>query len=194
VTVHQIRASRARIGPPHSLGGSLSGPLLAADELTILTSWAEALAEALAVAPKRIESLAADAQAGAPWRGELRICEPSASLREAISGIFRAVRTAAPAAGDSPLDAALLAVHGSQPGQSPLDRLARAALRSTLQQRQARQADEASGPRICSLPMCRATRRGQRKPAARRRACEPPGYGTEPDARCAEPRPAEPTP
>ena len=67
-------------------------------------SWAEVLAEALAVAPKRIQTLAADAQAGAPWRGELRICEPSASLRHAISAISRAAQTAAAAAGDSPLD------------------------------------------------------------------------------------------
>jgi hypothetical protein len=142
VTVHQIRAARAGIGSPHSPADSPSGPLLAADELTILTSWAEVLAEALAVAPNRIEILAADAQAGAPWRRELRICEQSASLRHAISGMFRAARTAAAAAGDPPLDTALLRVHGSQPGQPPLDRLARAALRSALQQRQTRQADQ----------------------------------------------------
>jgi len=177
------------------LAGAPSGTLLAADELTILTSWAEVLAEALAVAPKRIETLAADAQAGAPWRGELRICEPSASLRHAISGIFRAVHTTAAAAGDSPLDAALLAVHGSQPGQQPLDRLARAALGSTLQQRQARQADEGGGPRISSSPMCRATRRGQPKPAPRRQASKTPGYPTAQNQTLGAPNPrhAEPT-
>src|SRR5262249_17669429 len=72
VTVHQIRASRARIGPPHSLASSPSGPLLAADELTILTSWAEVLAEALAVAAKGLQTLAAEAQAGAPRPADLR--------------------------------------------------------------------------------------------------------------------------
>jgi hypothetical protein len=148
VTVHQIRASHAGTVPPYSLAGSPSGPLLAASELTILTSWAEVLAEALAVAPERIETLAADAQAGAPWRGELRICEPSASLRHAISGIFRAAQTAAATAGHSPPDTALLEAHGTQPDQPALDRLARAALRSALRQRQTRQPDEAGGPRI----------------------------------------------
>jgi hypothetical protein len=195
VTVHQIRASRAGIGPPHSLAGSPSGPLLAADELTILMSWAEVLAEALAVAPKRIQTLAADAQAGAPWRGELRICEPSAPLRHAISAIFRAPQTAAAAAGDSPLDAALLGVHGSQPGQPPLDRLARAALRSALQQRQARQAGEGGGPRISSPPTCRTTRGGQHRPAPRRQASKAPGYPTAQNRTLGAPnrRHAEPT-
>jgi hypothetical protein len=194
VTLHQIRASHAGIEPPYSLAGSPSGPLLAADELTILTSWAEVLAEALAVAPKRIETLAADAQTGAPWRGELRICEPSASLRHAISGIFRAAQTAAAAAGDSPLDTALLEVHGTQPGQPPLDRLARAALRSALQQRQARHADEAGSPRISSSLYAEPRAEGKPNPGlAGRQAQHRATHRTGPDARCAQPRHAEPT-
>src|SRR3974390_2883298 len=79
-------------------------------------------------------------------------------------------------AGDSPLDTALPAVHGSEPGQPPLDRLARAALQSALQQRQARQADESADPRISSLPVCRATRGGPSKPAPGRQASKAPGH------------------
>jgi hypothetical protein len=189
VTVRQIRASGAGIGPPHSLAaGPPSGPLLAADELTILTSWAEGLAEALAVAPKRIDTLAADAQAGAPWRGELRICEPSAALRHAISGIFRAAQRAAAAAGDPPLNAALLEVHGTQPGQPPLDRLARAALRSALQQRQARQADEGRSPRVSSSLHAEPRTEDKASPRlASRQASTGPPHRTEPDARRDEP-------
>jgi hypothetical protein len=169
VSVRQIRACRAGIAPPHSPAGSPSGPLLTASELTILTSWAEALAETLAVAPNRIETLAADAQAGAPWRSDLRICEPSASLRHAISGIFQAAQTTAATAGHSPPDTALLEAHGTEPGQPPLDRLARATLLSALQQRQARQADQGRDPGTSSLPVCRATRGGQPARAGRPR-------------------------
>ena len=77
--------------------------MLAADELTVLMSWAEAAAEALALAPERIEAVTADAQAGAPWRAELRICEPSRPLSHAINDIFHAVRTAAATGGNPPL-------------------------------------------------------------------------------------------
>jgi len=109
--------------------------MLTADELTILTSWAEAMAEALAFAPASVEALAAEAQPGAGWRNELRICEPSPPLRYAIDRMAQTARTAA-AGGDPQLEAALLAAEDSQPDQSALDRLARAVLRSALQQRQ----------------------------------------------------------
>lgn len=116
--------------------------MLTADELTILTSWAEAMAEALAFAPASIEALAADAQPGAGWRDELRVCEPSPPLRHAINGMAQAARTAVAAGGDLPLDTAPLAAEDSQPDQSALDRLARAVLRSALQQRQTQQSGE----------------------------------------------------
>ena len=109
--------------------------MLTADELTILTSWAEAMAEALAFAPASVEALAAQALSGARWRTELRICEPSPPLRDAINRMAQTARTAA-AGGDPPLEAALLAAEDSQPDQSALDKLARAVLRSALQQRQ----------------------------------------------------------
>jgi hypothetical protein len=134
VSAHQIRASstgtrppRPPVGPPRSM--------LTADELTILTSWAEAMAEALAFAPASVEALAAEAQPGARWRNELRICEPSPPLRYAVNRMAQTARTAA-AGGDPPLEAALLATEDSQPDQPALDRLARAVLRSALQQRQ----------------------------------------------------------
>jgi hypothetical protein len=190
VTVGQIRASRAGIAPPHSPAGAPPGPLLTAGELTILTSWAEALAEALAVAPNRIETLAADAQAGAPWRGELRICEPSASLRHAISAMFPAAATA----GHSPPDTALLEAHGTEPGQPPLDRLARAALRSALRQRQARQADQGRDHGTSSLPVCRATRGVHGKPAPRRQASKTPGHPAAQNQTLSTPNPCHPEP
>ena len=140
VTVHQVRAASTGTEPPQPLAGSPPWPMLAADELTVLTSWAEAAAEALAFAPERIEAVTADAQAGAPWRAELRICEPSPPLSHAINDIVHAVRTAAATGGNPPPEAVPVAAHESQPGQPASDRLARAVLRSALEQCQTRQA------------------------------------------------------
>jgi hypothetical protein len=142
VSVRQIRASSTGTQPPHAPAGPPPRPSLTADELTILTSWAEALAEALAFAPRSIEALAADAQPGAGWRDELRVCEPSPPLRHAINGMAQTARTAVAASGDPPLNSALRATDDSQPDQSALDALARAVLRSALQQRRTRQSGE----------------------------------------------------
>ena len=142
MSAQQIRASSTGWQPPPAPAGPPPQPMLTADELTILTSWAEAIAEALAFAPTSIEALGADAQPGARWRDELRVCEPSPPLRNAINGITQAARTALAAGGDLPLNTALLAAEDSQLDQSPLDGLARAVLRSALQQRQTRQPAE----------------------------------------------------
>lgn len=138
VSAQQIRATSTSSQSASAPAAQPPRPMLTADELTILTSWAEAIAEALACAPASIEVLGADVQPGARWRDELRICEPSPPLRDAINGMTQTARTALAAGGDPPLDTALLATEDSRPDQSPLDRLARAVLRSALQQRQTR--------------------------------------------------------
>jgi hypothetical protein len=138
VSAYQIRASSTGTRPTHAPAEPSPRPMLTADELTILTSWAEAMAEALAFAPTSIEALAADAQPAARWRDELRICEPSPPLCHAINRIAQTARTAVTAGDDPPLDTALLAAEDSQSDQSALDGLARSVLRSALQQRQTR--------------------------------------------------------
>jgi hypothetical protein len=140
VTIRQVRAAPAGTGPPQPLAGSPSRPALAADDLTVLTSWAEAAAEALASAPERIEAMAADARAGAPWRAELRICEPSAPLSDAINDLFHVVRTATATGRNPCLETVPAAVRESQPGQPASNSLARAVLRSALEECQTRQA------------------------------------------------------
>jgi len=139
VSVQQIRAFSTGMQPLHAPAGPPPRPVLTADELTILTSWAEAMAEALAFAPVSIEALAADIQPGARWRDQLRLREPSPPLRHAINSMIQIARTAAAAGGDLPLQKALFAAGNSQPDQSALDGLSRAVLRSALQQRQTRQ-------------------------------------------------------
>jgi hypothetical protein len=146
VSVHQVRASSTGTGSQRSLAGSPSRPMLAAEELTILASWAQAVAEAITFAPERIEAVTADAQAGALWRAELRIREPSIPLQHSISGMSHAVQPGAAAGRKPPPDAVLLAVHDGQPAGPTLNTLGRAALRSALDQRHTQPADE-RGPR-----------------------------------------------
>ena len=76
---------------------SLNAPVLNVKELTILTSWAEALAEVVFAGSERLETCLADAFAGAPWRVELGVPEPSPRLRAAIAEIDNAARRAAAA-------------------------------------------------------------------------------------------------
>ena len=139
VSVHQIRASGTGAQPPREPVSAPHQLKLTPDELTILTSWAEAIAEALAFAPASIEALAADAQPGATWRDELGVCEPSPLLRHSIDAIAEIAQAAVAARGMAPPDTALLAVHKTQPSESALEDLASTVLRSALRQRQARQ-------------------------------------------------------
>src|SRR5579871_832530 len=146
VTIRQIRASSTSPALPdsHARWSSQAAPpraVLEADELTILTSWAEAAADALAFAPERIEAVSAAAQGGASWRAGLRIPEPSPSLDYAISSMTGAVRPAAATGSAPPLDELLHALGHRQPDGPALDGLVRAVLRSVLEQRQARQSD-----------------------------------------------------
>ena len=143
--VFQVRAAKAGSRPAGTRAGTPPGPLLDVDGLSILTSWAEAVADALALAPHRLEGLDTEALAGAPWRGPLGIPEPSPQLNRAISCMFRAVCTATAAHSEAPLDAVLHAVRDRQPGEPGLDRLVRRVVRSTLEQRQARRANEGGG-------------------------------------------------
>jgi hypothetical protein len=134
VAVHQVRATSAGLESSNSQSGTPAPRVMETEELTILTGWAEAVAEALACAPQRVESLLADALTGAPWRAALGIAELSPELSEAIDSIGQAVRAATPSGGTPTLDAILIAVRENRPGEQGLDRLARRVLRSTLEQ------------------------------------------------------------
>ena len=143
VAVHQVRATSAGLGSSSSQSETLAPRLLETDELTILTCWAEAVAEALAYAPERVEALLADAQAGAPWRATLRIAEPSQQLSEAIHFMGRAVQAATPPGGAPTLDALLVSSREDRPCEQRIDWLVRRVLRSTLEQLRTRQVTEA---------------------------------------------------
>jgi hypothetical protein len=71
---------------------------LEAVELTILTGWAEAVAEALSASPDQLNTILDDARAGAPWRRQLGVPEPSADLASALEDLAGMVLSGTPAA------------------------------------------------------------------------------------------------
>ena len=101
---------------------------LEAVELTILTGWAEAVAEALAASTDRLSTILDDARAGAPWRRQFGVAEPSADLASALEELAGVV-----APGTTTVEALLATVdERSHDGHGDL---VRAVLRSTLGQR-----------------------------------------------------------
>jgi hypothetical protein len=137
MSVYQVRAASVGSEPPAPRREAPSPPELDADELTILASWAEAVAEALAATPERLEAVLADANPDAPWRSAIGIVEPSARLGEAIRRMEHSVRSAIVSTGESP-DAALLHDLRSGWGEPGIDRLVRRTLRSAVEHRRAR--------------------------------------------------------
>ena len=134
VAVHQVRASTTELASPNSPLGTSAPPVLDIDELTILTSWAQALAEAVGRAPECIETLMANAQAGNPWRAAFGIAEPSPRLVEAIDFVVGLVQGVAPPGCAPTLDELLISAREDRPDELGLERLVRRVLRSALEQ------------------------------------------------------------
>jgi hypothetical protein len=141
VAVHQVRASSTGSATPHS-SSTTSRPLLALDELTVLTAWAEGVSEAAEYAPEWIEKLLAAARPGATWRAELDLPEPSSQLAAAIESLGRVARAGSLPAGASFFDTLLMSAREDHPGDATLDELVRQALLSTLEERRTRQRSE----------------------------------------------------
>lgn len=142
VAVHQIHAATATSGSPPLQIDPPVPPALDVEELTVLTGWAQAVAETLAYAPERVLDLVADARPGARWRPALPIAEPSQQLGEAIDIMDEIVRTGVPPTGSPTLDALIDATREDRPGEADLAKLVRGVLRSTLEQRRTRLARE----------------------------------------------------
>jgi hypothetical protein len=69
---------------------------LEAVELTILTGWAQAVAEALSASPDHLNAILDDARAGARWRRQFRLAEPSAGLASALEDLAGMVDSGIP--------------------------------------------------------------------------------------------------
>jgi hypothetical protein len=143
VAVHQVRAKGADQVSLNFRPAPLAPCVMEVDELTILTGWAQALAEALAYAPESVGSLLADARAGAAWRPALRIQEPSERFTEAIDCIKRAVEALTPTGATPTFDDLVLRCREDRPDDEGLTKVTLRVLRSTLDQLRTRQAGKA---------------------------------------------------
>jgi hypothetical protein len=139
VAVRQVRASSAGSASPPSPSTTSTLPALELDQLTILTAWAEAVSEAAAYAPERIDQLLAEAGASATWRAELGLPEPSDRLADAIESLGRVVHAAPLPDGALSFDALLTAAREEHPDEITLDRVVRRSLLSMLEERRTRQ-------------------------------------------------------
>jgi hypothetical protein len=136
VGVSQIRAAPPDLRQPSAVPHRATPQLLDIDEITILTSFAQAVAEAAACEPERVDDVLADGPARAPWRADLGIVEPSAQLDQAFAAVGRATREAA--GGGVPTLDALIEATDEKRDEEGLDALARRVFRSALEQRRFR--------------------------------------------------------
>jgi hypothetical protein len=147
VAVHQVRASDAGSGTQPAPSVAATMPLLETEQLTILTAWAEGVAEAAAYAPQRVDELVAQARTDAPWRAELGLPDLSPRLTDAIESLGRVVGRVEAPAGTSFYDALLTTADENHPDEQALDGLVRHVLLSMLEERRTRQSREASAIR-----------------------------------------------
>jgi hypothetical protein len=139
VAVYEVRAGRTAVGSRDAQPTvAPEPPELDVHELTILTSWAQAVAEALALAPDRIDATLFEARGGAPWRAALGIEEPGPKLAGAIEGMAREIGAITTAAGAPSLDALLRAIRDDRPSERELDALSRRVLLNMLEARGSR--------------------------------------------------------
>jgi hypothetical protein len=139
VAVHQVRAAGSGSGFRTPASAPPAPPLLNIEELTILTAWAEGVAEILAHAPANAAELLADACPGARWRGAFRLPEPSAQLGRAIELMRQHVLASPNLYGAPGFDAALSMCEEDRPREGQLDGLVRQVLRAMLEERATRQ-------------------------------------------------------
>ena len=145
VAVHQVRAAAAGSGVAKARPGARTPPVLDVDDLSVLTGWSQALAEALAHAPESVDALLANA-GGAPWRTAFGIAEPSGQLREAVRYMGEIIRAVAPSGNVPMFDEVVVACREERPEASRLETLARRVLRSTLDQLRSSQTKNPGDP------------------------------------------------
>jgi hypothetical protein len=143
VAVYQVRASNAASPSSSAESETALQSVMEVDDLTILTGWAQALAEALAYAPECIEPLLVDARGATPWRARLGIPEPSRQLDDALQFLERAVLSAA---NPPRLEAVHMSCCEPPRAADELDTFVRRVLRSAIEQVRARQPQECCHP------------------------------------------------
>jgi hypothetical protein len=140
VSVHQVHAANPASAPRIAPQTPPPEPRLKPEELTILMSWAEAIAEVLASTPERLDRTLIEAHDGRTWRAELGIAELSPALNQTIDAMGQLLSSATPGDFEQPLEDALTLTREPRPDDDRHETLARRALRSALEQRRTRQA------------------------------------------------------
>jgi hypothetical protein len=144
VAVHQVRASSTGSEPAPSRSAAPAQRLLEVEELTVVTGWAEAVAEALAHAPERASAVLADARSDAGWRPTLGLAEPSQKVGEAIDCMAKAVHAVSPPGAAATLEVAASAFRKNRPDESDLDLLVRRMLLAMVEERGTREPGQRS--------------------------------------------------
>jgi hypothetical protein len=145
VALHQITAAGADAQSPAPRSRAFAPRLLETDELTVLTGWAEAVAEILVYAPERLEAVLAEARADVSWRDGLGLPEPSQQLGHAIDAMGEVVRAARSADGATSFESLLAAAADDRLDGGGLHSVVRRVLLSMLEQRRTRQPMRADG-------------------------------------------------
>jgi hypothetical protein len=139
VAVHQLRASPTGSPSPPSAARQAAAHVLESEELTVLTSWAEAVVEVVSHAPERTAEVLAEGRPGAPWRAAMGLPEPSDRLAAAIESMEQALGALDVPDGVPTSDALLAAAAQDSPDEDPLDGLVRRVLLAMLEERRTRQ-------------------------------------------------------
>ena len=138
VAVYQVRApSTASLSPPPP-ARQAAPHVLEGEELSVLTSWAEAVVEVVSHAPERTMEVLADGQPGVPWRAAMGLPEPSGRLAAAMESMQQVVSALDVPDGEPMLDT-LLATAQDSPDEDPLDGLVLRVLLAMLEERRTRQ-------------------------------------------------------
>jgi hypothetical protein len=85
VQLHAQPAAETRPGARPARTPPLSGA-----DLTVLLTWSEALARTAATQPTNLDAVAANARAGARWRTDLNLPQPTGALSRALNSIASA--------------------------------------------------------------------------------------------------------
>src|SRR6516165_10595869 len=123
VSVFQVRDGPAKSSLTDLQPTRLAPRALENDGLTILTGWAQALAEALVYDPDCVEPLLIDAEGNTQWRAMLGIPELSPQLSQAMHFVSEALRGALQN-GNLNLDVLHISLLEDRPAEDALDRLA----------------------------------------------------------------------
>jgi len=138
VAVHQVRAVDSGLASTRSRSETRAPRVFESDDLSVITGWAQAVAEALVCAPERLELLLRNALPCAPWRTKLRLAQPSRQFSDAVSFIAKVVRPVSHHDPRPTFDDAVNACREDRPDPNGVEMLARRILRSALDQLQSR--------------------------------------------------------